>query len=297
MLQILFDSAVSAAELSLIAAGLSLTWGVTRFANIAHVQFAPVAAYLAFLASVQLHIGLSISVVLAVVVTGVFGVLLHRGFLRRLSARGSATALIGSLALSTVIVAVIQTVAGPDPQSLPIPITQGMVVRGAFLTRTELWIMVISAVTLAVFFACLRLSPPGRAIRGVAANPALAAASGVNSRLVTDLVCFLGAALGGLGGVLLALDTVVSLDMGADLLLPVFAAAVMGGVGKPGGAALAALLLAVVENLALHIDFGVLFGGHGYIPVNYEAAIGFVALILTMLLRPEGLFRTGGRRA
>lgn len=297
MLQILIDAAVRAAELGLVAVGLSLTWGIARFANVAHVQYATVAAFLAFLATQLLPFGLVVASLIAVLVTGGLGVLLYRTFFRRLAGSGAATALIGSLALSVVITALIQTIAGPRPRSLPVPIQPGMSIGDAVITRTQIVIGSVAVVVLVLFFVGLATTRVGRAIRCVAANPQLAESSGIDSRRITGLVFFAAAAMAGLGGVLLALDTTVHLEMGAVLLLPVFAAAVMGGIGSPVGAAIAAVVLALVESAVLRIDFGALFGGHAYVPVNYRAAVGFVALILVMLLRPQGIFGFGGRRA
>ena len=297
MLQVLIDSAVRAAELSLVATGLSLTWGIVRFANIAHVQYAPMAGYLALFGTASLGLGLLPAAVLAIAATGALGLGLQRWFFQRLAGDGASAGLIGSLALSMVITAAIQTAAGPEPQSLPVPVMAGYTIGGAGITPTQVVIVAVAAVTLAASFGFLGLSRLGRAVRCVAANQQLAEASGIDTRRIRNFVTFAAAALAGLGGLLLALDTSVDLNMGAMLLLPVFAAVVMGGIGKPAGAALAAALIALVENAALAINFGGLAGGSAFIPVSYRPAVGFLALILVMLLRPEGILGFGGRRA
>lgn len=297
MLQILVDALVRAAELGLVAVGLTMTWGIARFANVAHVQYTPVAAFVTLTATQVLAVGLLPGAVLAIVLTGLLGAVLHRAVFRRLAAASAATALIGSLAMSIVINATIQTIAGPRPRSLPVPIQPGFAFGGAVVTRTQLWIIVVAAVVLTATFVALATTRTGRAVRCVAANAELAEASGINSARITVLVVMVSAALAGLGGVLLAMDTTVNLNMGAVLLLPVFAAVVMGGIGSPAGAVAAAAVLALVENALLRIDFGAVFGGQAYLPVNYRPAIGFVALILIMLLRPQGIFSLGGRRA
>lgn len=295
-MQVLIDSIVRASELSLIAIGLSLTWGIVRFANVAHVQYAPVAGYLAFFGT-SVGLGLVLAAVLAITVTGALGLGLQRWFFQRLAGGGASTALIGSLALSMVITATIQTVAGPSPRTLPVPITVGYTIDGAAITRIQVVIVAVAVATLLAFFTWLGLTRVGRAVRCVAANPQLAEASGTDTRRIRNLVTFTAAALSGLGGLLLALDTSVDLNTGSLLLLPVFAAVVMGGIGKPAGALLAAALLALVENVALSVDFGSLVGGNAFIPVNYRPAVGFLALVIVMLVRPEGILGFGGRRA
>jgi branched-chain amino acid transport system permease protein len=158
-------------------------------------------------------------------------------------------------------------------------------------------VVLVAAVCLGLFFCVLYGTPVGRAIRCVSANSELAEASGINSRRVVGAVIAVAGSMAGLGGVLLASDTIVSLDIGNILLLPVFAAVVMGGIGSPVGALAAAVLLALVENVMLQINFGLFSSGSVYVPVNYRSAVGFVALILVMLIRPQGLFGFGGRRA
>jgi len=298
MFQVLIDSAVRASELSLVAIGLSLTWGVAKFANIAHVQYAPLGAYLALLFVNMFALGLVVGAIMGILATGLIGVLLYRAFFRRLVRASSATALIGSLAISIVITAGIQTAAGPSPRPLPLPILPGIAFGGAIITRTQLIVIAIATTVIIMFFAGLMLTKVGRSIRCVMANADLAEASGIDTARIKTHVFFVSGGMAALGGVLLAMDTTVSLEMGTVLLLPVVAAVIMGGVGSPLGSVAAAAILAVVENLILDIDFGSLLGGETtYVPLNYSAAIGFVALILVMLLKPQGIFGFGGRRA
>ena len=229
---------------------------------------------------------------------GALGVLLHLFFFRRLASFSSATALIGSLALSIVITATIQTIAGPRPERLPIAITPGTRIGDAFVTRTQIYVVAIAAVVFLVLFTVLSLTTIGRAVRSVAANPELAAASGIDVKRVSTAVVFVAAALAATGGVLIATDTSISLDMGSALLLATFAAVIMGGIGSVGGALLASAVLALAESAVLRIDFGPLVGADSLlVPVDYRPAVGFVAVILVMLFRPQGLFGFGGRRA
>lgn len=297
-LQILIDAFVRTSQLSLVAVGLSLTWGIVRFANVAHVQFAPVGAYLALVGATGLGLGLVSGALFGIVAAGLVGVALHLVFFRRLASFSSATALIGSLALSIVITATIQTIAGPRPQRLPLPIAPGMQLGDAYVTRTQLYVVVLTAVIFVGVFLVLAFTNLGRAVRCVAANPDLAAASGIDVKQVSMVVVFASAALAATGGVFIAADTSISLEMGSTLLLATFAAVIMGGIGSVAGALMASAVLAFAESSVLRVDFGVLFGGDSLlVPVSYRPAVGFVAVILVMLFRPQGLFGFGGRRA
>ena len=298
LVAILIDTLVRTAQLSLVAVGLSMTWGIVRFANVAHVQFAPLGAYLALVGATGLGLGIVAGSLVGIVAAGLLGILLHLFFFRRLSSFSSATALIGSLALSIVITATIQAIAGPRPERLPLPAAPGIAIGDAFVTRAQIYIVVMAALIFVALFLVLSFTNLGRAIRCVAANPDLASSSGIDVKRISTTVVFASAALAATGGVFIALDTSISLEMGSTLLLAVFAAVIMGGIGSVGGSLLAAAILALAESTVLRIDFGALFGsGPLLVPISYRPAVGFVAVILVMLLRPQGLFGLGGRRA
>jgi branched-subunit amino acid ABC-type transport system permease component len=298
LVPILIDTLVRTSQLSLVAVGLTMTWGIVRFANVAHVQYAPVGAYLTLVGASAMGLGVVAGSLVGILGAGLVGVLLHLFFFRRLASFSSSTALIGSLALSIVITATIQAVAGPRPERLPLPPAPGIPVGDAFVTRAQLYIVVIAAVIFAALVLVLAFTSMGRAIRSVTANPELAAASGIDVSRVSTAVVFTAAALAAAGGIFIAADTSISLEMGSTLLLAVFAAVIMGGIGSVGGALLASAVLALVESTVLRVDFGALLGaGPALVPVSYRPAVGFVAVILVMLLRPQGLFGRGGRRA
>jgi branched-chain amino acid transport system permease protein len=144
----------------------------------------------------------------------------------------------------------------------------------------------------------IHLTPLGRSIRAVSANPDLAAAAGINVRRVIDSVWLIAGALGALGGVMFAIDNQVSLDMGFQLLLPVFAVAILGGFGSTSGAIAAAYVLALAESLVLRIDFGELVGSSSaLLDSSYRPAVGFVLLLVVLLIRPQGIFGREVRRA
>jgi neutral amino acid transport system permease protein len=294
--EVLSETLIVGTELAPIAIGMTLVFAAVRFANVAQVQFATLGAYGTLLAASLIGGGpLVVQAVLSIVGMGLIAVGLYHAIFTRLLTRSPATAMIGSLALSILIGAVIQTITGPQPKELDLPLERGIDIGGALVTPNQVRIVVIGVVTLTVVMGVLRLTPLGRAIRGVSANPELAAAAGINVGRVIDVVWLMAGALGALGGVFLAIDNQVSLEMGFQLLLPVFAIAVLGGFGSPGGAILAAYVLALAESLVLRIDFGELVGGgSALLDSSYRPAVGFVLLLLVLLFRPQGIF---GREA
>lgn len=296
MLQFLVDTLLRASDLALIALGLSMVYGLVKFPNIAHVQYAMLGAYCTY-ALYASGVPLAVAIVLASAITGVFTLGLHLVVFRRLLRGGPAIAMIGSLAVAMLIVAFMQGFAGSFPLMFNLPLSEPILLGEARLTPTQLYFVGTTVVLLAVFTAVLFLTRTGRAMRALACNPALAAASGLNAEGITRGVAFGSGAIAGLGGSMLALSTGAHVNLGYDLLLPVFAAAILGGLGNPMGAVAGALLIAATETAVTHMDFGWLVGSEGvYVPVAYISAASFLILLLALIFKPYGLFDREVRR-
>jgi branched-subunit amino acid ABC-type transport system permease component len=138
------------------------------------------------------------------------------------------------------------------------------------------------AIMLAVF-AALAFTRIGKAMRASADNPELAALKGIRPQRVAMMASFVGMGLVGVGGMLLGLDSSIDPLTGTRILLSIFAAAVLGGLGSPLGAVLGALLIGVAEEVSVLV-----------VGSQYEAAVGFFAILIVLSLRPRGLL---GERA
>lgn len=295
MAEVLVDTAVRGSIIALLAVGLTLVQGTLRFANVAHVEFATLGGYAA-VALAGTGLGLLPSSLLGVAIVAVLAVVLYRLLFRRLLGPGPMIALIGSLALSIVIRAVLQLTYGSRPQYLPVPLERSMDFHGALITPSQVRLVVISLGLLAVLVLLLRFTSLGRAVRAVAANPELADVSGLNRKRVIDVVWALSAGLAAAAGILLSIDSAVGIELGFNLLLPVFAAAIVGGLGSVAGAMIAAYALAFAESLVLQIDWGTVFGGSHHLEVSYRPAVGFVLLVVMLAFRPQGLMGRMVRR-
>ena len=133
-------------------------------------------------------------------------------------------------------------------------------------------------------------------MRATADNAPLSQASGIHTERVIRAVWFIGSGFAALGGVLIGLNTQLKPDMGFGLIIEVFCAAIVGGIGHPYGAMLGAVLVGFAENIGLAINWAPLLDVLGlkvktylFIPTGYKAAIPFSLLILMLLLRPHGI--------
>lgn len=296
MLQFLFDTLVRTSDLALVALGLSFVYGLVKFPNIAHVQYAMVGAYMTY----GLHaagLPLVAAVLLSCAGTGALTLVLHVLVFRRLLRSGPAISMIGSLAVAMLAVAAMLGLAGSFPLMFQLPIAEPLTFGGVFIGRTQLASLSATAVLLVAFAALLFLTRTGRAMRALSTNKALAAASGLDAERITHLVNFASGALAALGGTMLALTSGAHVNLGPDLLLPVFAAAILGGLGNPLGAVAGALLIAITETAVTNINFGPLLGRElAFLPVAYIGAASFLMLLLALLFKPYGLFDREVRR-
>ncbi|MDD0839723.1 branched-chain amino acid ABC transporter permease [Curvibacter sp. HBC61] len=296
MLQLLFDTLLRASDLALVALGLSTVYGLVKFPNIAHVQYAMLGAY-ATHTLFAWGLPLPLAIALACGLTGLLTLVLHLLVFARLLRSGPAMAMIGSLAVAMLVVAATQGVAGSFPRMFNLPVTEPLVLGGVRLTPTQITAMGATALLLLLFALLLFFTRTGRAMRALSNNPALAAASGLNAEGTTRLVNFASGAIAGLGGSLLALSTGAHINLGHDLLLPVFAAAILGGLGNPLGAVAGAALIALTETLVTNLDFVWLVGKPlAFLPVSYISAASFLILLLALLFKPYGLFDREVRR-
>jgi len=280
--ELVADALVRGSTIALLAAGLTLVYGTLRFANVAHVEFATVGAY----ATVSLSGVFIVPVagIIGAVVAVALGAAMYELLFRRLLVMGEMPAMIGSLAVSVVVQAVIQLAYGSRPRVVPHELEQVGTVLGAQLTASQVQLVAVSVSALVLTGSLLRWTPLGRKVRAVAADAELARVSGVAERRVVATVWAIAAGLAAISGIELALESSATPALGFNLLLPVFSAAIVGGLGSVLGAVIASYGVALLEAIVLALDFE-----GSAIPVSYRPAIGFVFLLLALIFRPRGL--------
>jgi branched-subunit amino acid ABC-type transport system permease component len=148
--------------------------------------------------------------------------------------------------------------------------------------------IIAAAIVLMVCAHCLlTYTKIGKAMRAVSDAPQLAQLTGINTELVVRATWSLGAVLACAAGVFLATDTQVDTQMGYRLLLPIFASAILGGLGKPYGAAVGGLVIGLVEELSSYPWIG----AGPLVEPGYKSGVAFAIMVLMLLWRPSGLFK------
>jgi len=302
MTQVIFDSLVRSSELALLAVGLTMVYSVLRFPNFAHVEFAPVGGYLALLGSTVLGLHLIAAAAVALLVTGVIGVAADRVVFAQLRERSPAVLMIASFALGIVIREMIRAIWGPSPRMYELGLQSPVELLGARITVVQMGIIAAAVACMVVLHVMLSYTKMGVAMRAAADNPRLAETSGIYTERVIRSIWFIGAGVAGLGGILLGLDTQLRPMMGFGIIISIFAAVLLGGIGSPYGALLGAAVVGFAENVGLAINWsplaaaiGITTDGYVSIPAGYQQAIPFTFLILTLLLRPQGLMGAARR--
>lgn len=294
--QYVADGIVLGATLALGAIGLTLTYNILRFANFAHGEFLTFGAYFALLfagsfagtrtfGALTFGLGFVLAIVVAAVLTAALALLLDWLLFRPLRRSEIAvTLVIASFGASLMLRNVVVFAWGPDPQyySRAIAIASE-IMPGVRLTADEIFVVALTALLMLVLHLFLSRTRLGKAMRAVSDDPALASTSGIDVRAVIRWTWIVGGSLAAVAGVLFGLTVQVLPDMGATLILPMFAAAILGGVGSIYGAVLGGLLIGLAESVSV-----------AWIGPAYKPGVAFVLMLLALMFFPRGLL--GERR-
>jgi branched-subunit amino acid ABC-type transport system permease component len=283
ILQALLNGVMTGTLIAIPAIGFTAIFAVLRYPSFAVAAYTTIGAFAGWYANLRFGIGVLPGLLIAAVVAGAIGVLAEDKILAPLRPAGALTTAIGSIALNLVLENVIRFGFGNDLKGFDLPLYPDMRFAGLRVGMQQIENLTLAVVVMALVFVFLRYTRFGRAMRAVADNADLARLKGIDPRRIAMVTVALGAALAGIGGVLLGLDTSIDPLTGYRILLSVFAAAVLGGLGSVPGAVVGALSIGIAEELALLV-----------VPATYRSAIGFVAILLMLTFRPRGLL---GERA
>jgi branched-chain amino acid transport system permease protein len=295
--QIVADGLIIGSVISLGAIGLSLTLSIVRFSNFSHGELLAWGAYLALLVSSFLKAGtqpigpfsfgwgLIIAMVVAAALTALLALLLDTVLFKRLRKQGSITLVIASFGAALVLRNLLLFWQGGVPQyysqnlQIALPILPRRFHGGLRFTPDQLLVLALTLAIVAGLHLFLRYSVLGRSMRATAINPALAQVTGIDPERVLRATWLIGGALAAVAGVFAGITLQLRPTMGVDLLLPLFAAVILGGIGSIWGAVLGGLLVGLAESAAVTL-----------VGAEYRAAAAFLLLIAILLIKPNGLF-------
>ena len=276
---------ISASYFALGAVGLTLVYGTLKLVNFAHGDLLTLGAYVAFVTNVSLGLPILVAVLCSVAGVAAFGLATERVMWRPMRAKGAGLLqlLIMALGLAFVIRYTIQFFAGTQPRSLDVDVTSSTSFIGLRIGETQLIVVIAGFAVLLAVGAMLRLTTLGKQMRALSDNFELAEVAGINTDRVVLATWIFAAGLAGLAGVLYtsAIGNMTP-NLGFFLLLSLFAAVILGGIGNAYGALAGGVLLGLTQEWSTLV-----------IDARWKLAVGFAVLILVLVVRPQGLF---GRR-
>lgn len=262
------------------AIGITLVFGVLRFAHLAHGDLATLGAFLALAVVATLGFNPWIALPFAMAATAALAVAIHWLFYEHLRRRSAILTVIASLGVALMLRAVVQVVWGVDSQSYVGGISRPESYLGIRLKDREIWTLAATAALVVALHLFLTYTRWGKAMRAMSDNPDLARLSGIDTRLTTILTWSIIGVLSAAAGFFLGINTELKSLMGWYMLLPMFAAAILGGVGRVEGAVLGGMIIGIAEECS------VLF-----LPTEYKSALAFGVLLVMLAVRPTGLLR------
>ncbi len=302
-MQQLLDGILTGSFLSLGAIGLTLVMHILRFANFSHAELLSVGAYAALvfdrlvagllpafaakLGPLSLTWALLLAILVSMVLTGITAVVLDRLVFRRVRAKGSELSMVfASFGLALVVRNLIGLAFGLQSTLYSRDIAFAVVLSRdpLILVKPDQVFVLVAALTIMVaLHLLLSRTTFGFALRAVAENPELAQVNGVDLGRMIAATWAIAGALAAAAGVFYGLSHQLIPVMGRDLVLPIFAATIVGGIGSIYGAVLGGFVVGIASNLALMV-----------LPSGYSPAVPFLLILVVLLVRPHGLF--GGPR-
>ncbi len=321
--QVMIGGVVLGSIYALGAVGITLIFGILRFAHFAHGDMMTMGGFVAFvLATLVAGMGLAFPlptgfVVLPFAMAIAAGIALgiDKGFYAPLRARGArpVTLLIASIGVTMMIQGLIRLFFGTSTRSffdtepktlirIDVPIEGAT--RPISFTEPQLLLVVLTLIAVAALHFFLTRSRLGKGMRAMADNPDLAKVSGINTRQVVRVTWIIAGGLACMAGTMLALDVSLKPDLAFNIVLPIFAAAIVGGLGHAYGAIAGGFLLGFAETMAV-FNWAVLLrpfrdnfpewleipSSLALVQSEYKLTVAFIILVVVLLVRPTGIFK------
>lgn len=294
LLQLFANGLVFASIVLLASVGLSLLYGIGNFANFAHGELLAIGAYITYGVHVQMGYPLLLAAVVAVVGSAAIGAIMDRTLFIRHRDSPPIVMLIVTIGVALVLRSLIRIVYTSELKTMQQGLSVGHelinreltiggyeLVLNLRLTSDAMIIIVLGAVFALVTHLFLTRTRTGIAMRATSDNDSLAEVTGIDTDRVLTVTWAFSAGMAAIGGVFLGLETgVIQPRMGFDVLLVVFAAVILGGIGSPYGAMIGAYVIGVAQEMSVALPF---------VTPGYRFAVSFLVMIGVLLVRPQGI--------
>lgn len=294
IVQLVIVGVIVGSIIGLGAMGLTLSYGVMKFANFAHGDFMTLGMFLAYIVIGDLGWaggtigpfsfgwGIIPAAMLAIVGVGALAVGADHVIHRRLRMRGSGiiTMAIASLGLGIMLRAVVQMIWGPTALRFTTGINPALTLPGDLKAKPDQFFIVgLTAVAAFGLYLLMYKTRLGKAMRATSDNPELASIAGIDTERIRQSTWAISGGLTAVAGIMFAVQSQLRFDSGFTFLLPMFAATILGGIGNPWGALAGGLIVGVTQEVSTE-----------WLDPGFKPGVPFVLLIAMLLVRPRGLF-------
>lgn len=266
--------------LTLGAIGVSLIFGILRFAHFAHGDLMTLGAYLGLSFLVVSDWPVWFALPAGMIGAGLVAVLIDQTVYRRIRRTQPVILLISSFGIALVLRSAIQIIWGPAVENYASGIQMPWRAGGIAIKPDHVWIVLASVLLVAAMHLFLTRTRMGKSLRAMSDNMDLALITGIPAERVIMWTWLIGGSLAAAAGVMLGMDTRLHPVMGWNVLLPVFAAAIVGGIGRPYGAIAGGMLIGLAMELSTLV-----------LDPAYKPAVAFAILVITLVVRPQGIFK------
>jgi len=292
LVQLLINGIVTGLVLALGAAGISMVFGVLRLVNFAAGDYITISAFVAVIANINFGIPfwlvIPIAALAGIVLSLILDFLLWRP-LRKKKA-GTLSLFLAAIGVALILRQGLLLFTGSGSRSFDVDLLTAYDFLGARVALVQIYVVVIGVLAIISLLVVMLGTTIGRRMRAYSDNSVLASVSGINLNQVVIATWIISGALMGVTGVMQGLSQgSFESNMGWALLLPIFAAVVLGSIGNIRGALVGGLVLGLVMELS---TWSVFFGG---IPGTWKPVVAFMTLAVVLLFRPQGLFGTQTR--
>jgi neutral amino acid transport system permease protein len=283
--QLIVNGIALGSIIALGAVGLTLTYGILRLSNFAHGDYMTLGAFVAWtlnMSKIPVLSNIWVSMIVGIIATVGVALLAEAVLWKRMRrVRATATTLvIISIGLALFLRNGILLIYGGDAKRYNLPISEAIDLFGLKIKFYNLVVLGLALAAIAGLHFLLQNTKIGKAMRAVADDIDLARVTGINVERVVLWTWIISASLTGLGGQMYGLVTNVRPDMGWFLIMPMFAAVTLGGIGNPYGAIAGAFIIGIAQEVSVP-----------FVGSQYKLAIALILMVLTLLFRPQGLFK------
>jgi neutral amino acid transport system permease protein len=279
--QLLMNGIALGSVIALSAVGLSLTYGVLRLSNFAHGDYMTLGAYVTWTLNLM-GVNIWLAMLLSAVIMVGFALGAEKILWGPMRAKRATptTLVILSIGLALFLRNGVILAWGADSHQYQLPVESALNLGLVKLPFNNFLVIVLALGAIALLRYILQNTKVGKAMRAVADDVDLARVTGINVERVVLWTWVIAAGLTALGGSMLGLVEAVRPNMGWFLILPLFAAVTLGGIGNPYGAIAGAFVIGIAQEMSTL-----------FLPVEYKTAVALIIMMLVLLVKPQGLFR------